>query len=177
MLRRAFLRSVNNSCNLNSARLAAVAAKSTLSELRRLGVYTRVSLPNVAHQMHKQRSPPWSTHTPQPTVQDARRGESKNSPNTFKETMTLPAKAQRKAASTRTWQASNNPSSTPFHRRTVRSIEHTSIGFQWVFKIKADGSKKGRVVVLEWGQVPGRDCGETFAPICRLWSIRIGSKR
>ncbi|CAN0247142.1 unnamed protein product [Ascophyllum nodosum] len=40
-----------------------------------------------------------------------------------------------------------------------------------MYKVKADKSYKGRVVVLGWGQVPGVDCGGTFAPVCRLQSI------
>ena len=40
-------------------------------------------------------------------------------------------------------------------------------------KIKADNSKKGRVVVQAWGQVPDRDCGGTYAAVCRLHTIRM----
>ena len=38
--------------------------------------------------------------------------------------------------------------------------------------MKADGVYKGRLVVLGWSQTPGIDCGGTFAPVCRLQSIR-----
>jgi len=44
---------------------------------------------------------------------------------------------------------------------------------QWVFKIKADNSHKARLVVSGWGQVPGKDCGNTYAPVCRLQSVRM----
>ena len=47
------------------------------------------------------------------------------------------------------------------------------VGTRWVYKIKAEGVNKGRVVVLGWSQVPGIDCGGTFAPVCRLQSIRM----
>ena len=40
-------------------------------------------------------------------------------------------------------------------------------------KVKADNSYKGRIVVLGWGELPGIDCGSTFAPVCRLQSIRM----
>ena len=50
---------------------------------------------------------------------------------------------------------------------------HKIIGSRWVYKVKADNSYKGRVVVLGWGQVQGVDCGGTFAPVCRLQSIRM----
>ena len=38
--------------------------------------------------------------------------------------------------------------------------------------MKTDGVYKGRLVVLGWSQIPGIDCGGTFAPVCRLQSIR-----
>ena len=44
---------------------------------------------------------------------------------------------------------------------------------QWVFQIKADNSDKTRLVVSGWGQVPGKDCGNTYAPVCRLQSVRM----
>ena len=50
---------------------------------------------------------------------------------------------------------------------------HKIIGSRWVYKVKADNSHKGRVVVLGWGQLPGIDCGSTFAPVYRLQSIRM----
>ena len=47
------------------------------------------------------------------------------------------------------------------------------IGTRWVYKIKADGVYKGRLVELGWSQVFGIDCGGIFAPVDRLQSIRI----
>ncbi|CAB1107843.1 unnamed protein product [Ectocarpus sp. CCAP 1310/34] len=44
---------------------------------------------------------------------------------------------------------------------------------KWVFKRKEDGSFKGRLVAQGWNQVPGLDCGSTYAPVCRLQSIRM----
>ena len=38
------------------------------------------------------------------------------------------------------------------------------VGTRWVYKIKADGVYKGRLVVLGWTQVPGIYYGDTFAP-------------
>ena len=32
---------------------------------------------------------------------------------------------------------------------------------------------KSRLIVLGWAQVPGIDCGGTFAPVCRLHGIRM----
>ncbi|CAM9204341.1 unnamed protein product [Sphacelaria rigidula] len=47
------------------------------------------------------------------------------------------------------------------------------IGTRWVFKVKADGRFKTRLVVQEWAQRHGLDCGSTFAPVCRLESQRL----
>ena len=44
---------------------------------------------------------------------------------------------------------------------------------RWVFKVKADNTHKARLVVGGWGQVPGEDCGKTYAPVCRLQSVPI----
>ena len=44
---------------------------------------------------------------------------------------------------------------------------------QCVFKIKADNSHKAHLVVSGWGQIPGKDCGNTYAPVCRLQSVRM----
>ena len=48
---------------------------------------------------------------------------------------------------------------------------HNIIGSRWVYKVKADNSRKGRVVVLGWGQLAGIGRGSTFVPVCRLQSI------
>lgn len=53
----------------------------------------------------------------------------------------------------------------PPGRRRIKS--------KWVFKRKADGSFKGRVVAQGWNQVPGLDCGSTYAPVCRIQSVRM----
>ena len=45
------------------------------------------------------------------------------------------------------------------------------IGTKWVFKVSADHTLKGRVVVQGWGQVSGIDCGSTYLPVCHIQSI------
>ncbi|CAN0307452.1 unnamed protein product, partial [Pylaiella littoralis] len=47
------------------------------------------------------------------------------------------------------------------------------INSKWVLKRKADNSYKARVVAQGWNQVHGLDCGNTFAPVCRLQSVRM----
>ena len=39
-------------------------------------------------------------------------------------------------------------------------------------KRKADNSYKARLVAQGWNQLHGLDCGSTFAPVCRLQSVR-----
>ena len=43
---------------------------------------------------------------------------------------------------------------------------------KWVFERKADDSLKGRVA-QGWSQVPGLDCGSTYAPVCRIQSVQM----
>ena len=52
-------------------------------------------------------------------------------------------------------------------------LGHEVIVSGWVFKQKADGTLKARLVAQGWGHVPGVDCGGTFAPECRIGSIRM----
>lgn len=40
-------------------------------------------------------------------------------------------------------------------------------------EVEADNTFCGRLVMQGWGQVPGMDCGGTFAPVFRLQSIRM----
>ena len=51
--------------------------------------------------------------------------------------------------------------------------EHKMIGTKWVFKVKADHTRKSRFVLQGWGQVAGIDCGCTYAPVCRVQIARM----
>ena len=44
---------------------------------------------------------------------------------------------------------------------------------KWVFKMKPNKTYKACLVAQGWNLVPGQDCGSTFAPVCRLQSIRM----
>ena len=83
----------------DSAHLAEIAPDSTLSELRRMGLYTKPLLPDVMHQTNKAESVvEYACATT--NVQRYSVGEKMEViPNTFKEAMTLPAKAHWKVAS------------------------------------------------------------------------------
>ena len=54
---------------------------------------------------------------------------------------------------------------------SVRKGENI-IGSCFVFKQKADGRFKARLVVQGHVQEPGIDCGRSYAPVCRIGSIR-----
>ena len=157
----------------DSAHLAEIATDSTLSELRRLGLYTKALLPDVMHQTNKAESVvEYACATT--NVQRHSVGEKMEViPNTFKEAMTLPAKAHWKAASDKKAASLKKNNVYSLVPATAVPAGHKVIGSRWVYKVKADKSYKGRVVVLGWGQVPGVDYGGTFAPVCRLQSIRM----
>ncbi|CAN0569747.1 unnamed protein product, partial [Laminaria digitata] len=47
------------------------------------------------------------------------------------------------------------------------------IGSMWVFKVKPDGLYKSRFCAQGFSQVAGTDFGSTYAPVCRIPSVRI----
>ena len=47
------------------------------------------------------------------------------------------------------------------------------IGSTWVFKVKPDGIFKSRFCAQDFFQVAGTDFGSTYAPVCRIPSVRI----
>ena len=57
-------------------------------------------------------------------------------------------------------------------RSTVRPGQNV-ISTNCVFKVKENQTYKARLVARGWNQVPGQDCGSTFAPVCRLPSVRM----
>lgn len=46
---------------------------------------------------------------------------------------------------------------------------------RWVYKVKADNTFNGRLVVVQggWGQVPGIDCGSTFATLSQASAVFV----
>ena len=42
-----------------------------------------------------------------------------------------------------------------------------------MFEVKADNAHKARLVVRGWVEAPGKDCGNTYDPVCRLQSVRV----
>ena len=99
--------------------------------------------------------------------------DKKQIPNTFKEAMTLSQAARWKVASDN--EIASLEKHGVYELVPITSVPNLRIviGTRWVYKIKADGVYKGRLVVLGWSQVPGIDYGGTFAPVRRLQSIRM----
>lgn len=86
-------------------------------------------------------------------------------PNTFKEAMTLPAKTQWKAAADKEVASQNRSNVYTLLPMTAVLTGHKIVGSQWVYKVEADNSPKGRVVVLGWGKLRRVDGGSTFDPV------------
>ena len=61
-------------------------------------------------------------------------------------------------------------------RKRIPSIRRL-IGNKWVFKIKRDGTYRARLVVLGYGQIPGVDYTDKFAPVAHDVSFRIALAR
>ena len=74
--------------------------------------------------------------------------------------MTLPAKAQWKAASDKEMASLKKNNVYILLPATFVPEGHKIIGRRWVYKVNADNSLKGRAFVLGWGQLPGIDCGK-----------------
>ena len=51
---------------------------------------------------------------------------------------------------------------------------HKTIGSRWMYKVKADNSRKERLVVLGWGPLPSTDCDNTFDSVCIFQKIHMG---
>ena len=64
--------------------------------------------------------------------------------------MTLPVKAQRKATSDKEMESLKKNNVYTFLPATSVSAGHKIVGSRWVYKVKADNSRKGRVVGLGW---------------------------
>lgn len=93
--------------------------------------------------------------------------------NIIKEAMNLPRKVQWKTPSDKEVVSLKRKIVYTFLPATSITSGQNFISSRLVFQIKAVDSKKRRVVVLEWGQVPDRDCGGRFSLVCRLRSTRM----
>ena len=136
----------------------------TLRELKRLGLHTKGERQDIAHKDEFV----YFVH-----YAYAAQNVQQKVPRTFREAMEL--------ADAKLWRAATRKEMDRLEELRVftlvpRKTVPTGARIykpQWVFKIKADNSHKARLVVSGWGQVPGKDFGNTYAPVCRLQSVRM----
>ena len=138
----------------NSSHLATIVNRSALSDFRGLGLYTKNYFPDVAHEMYRAESVVKYAYAATNIQIRSERGKSEIFPNTFKEAMTLPAKAQWKAASDKEVASLKRNNVYTLLPATSVPTGHKVIRSRWVYKIKADNTYKGRLVVLRWAQLP-----------------------
>ena len=100
-------------------------------------------------------------------------GESDLIPNTSKEAMGLPYKAGWKSASDKELASLEKHGILKLVPITSVPARHNVGGTKWVFKIKVNSTYKGRLVVQGFFKIPAVGCGDIFAPVCRLQSIRM----
>ena len=138
----------------------------TLCELRRISyAFTaKGEFPDVAHRdgSFGFTEYAYAVGTSQPDV-----------PRTIQEARASPEAAEWTAAAEREIESLKERKVYKLVPRTAVPPGRKRIKSKWVFKRKADGSFKGRLVAQGWNQVPGLDCGSTFAPVCRLPSVRM----
>ena len=165
----------NTTTNNNHAALAELFQSNTLHKLRQLGLYTNTDTPDTAHQLDAEAVAAEVAYTMTNTKPSCSgRGESDRVPSTFKGAMGLPQAARWKTASDK--KIASLKKHGVFDLVPITSVPtgHKLVGIRWwVFKTKADSTYKGRLVVQGFLQMPGVDCGGTFAPVCRLQSIRM----
>ena len=94
-------------------------------------------------------------------------------PNTFKAAIRLQEAKMWKAASDKEFKSLQGLKVYTLAPRSEAPPGQEVIRSKWVYKMKGDSTHKARLVAKGWNQVPSRDCGRTFAPVCRLQSIRM----
>ena len=127
----------------DSAHLAEIATDGTLSELRRLGLYTKALLPDVVHQTNKAESVVEYACATTNVQRYSVREKMEVIPNTFKEVMTLPTKAHWKAVSDKEVASLKKNNVYTLVPATTVPAGHKIVGSRWVYKVKADKSYKG----------------------------------
>ncbi|CAB1113015.1 unnamed protein product [Ectocarpus sp. CCAP 1310/34] len=100
-------------------------------------------------------------------------GEQPDVPRTIQEARASPDTTKWNAAAEREMKSLSDRKVYKLVPRSAVPPERKRIKSKWVFKRKADGTFKGRVVAQGWNQVPGLDCGSTYAPVCRIQSVRM----
>ena len=154
----------STSQRLTTRSVAQAPNARTISELRRLAHFTKGEFPDIAHNDDPVSfvEYAYSVKITQP-----------NAPETFQKAMKLLDSELWRAAAKKEMDSLEDlqvyklvPRSTvPPGTRVYKS--------RWVFKVKADNPHKAHLVVGGWGQVPGKDCSNTYTPVCRFQSVRM----
>ena len=154
-----------------SARNTSVNAK-TINELKRLALYTKSPLADMGHCEEKLNFLEYASVANNTQMHSRSEGEKIKTilPNTFKEAMRLPEAKMWRAASDKEMKSLQD-----LEVYTLAPCSEIPPGqkSKCVYKVKVDNTHKARLVAKGWNQVSGRDCGGTFAPVCRLQSIRM----
>ena len=134
------------------------------SELRGLRLYTKETLPDIAHETYGADVAVEYAYAAT-TIQRRSAGEKAEiTPNTSKEAMTLPAKEQWKAASDKEMASLKKNNVSILLRAISIAARHKIIGSRWVYKVTVDNSHKGHVVVLAWGNCRAVIAAARFPP-------------
>ena len=141
----------------------------TLRELRKLAFFAKGEFPDAGHRdgMHRFAEFAYAasitqlhSHSPQGTV---------TVPESYQQAMKLPEAELWKEAAQKEIKSLQDFKVPISNVPTGQNV----IGSKWVFKVKTDNTYKARLVAQGWNQVHGRDCSVTYAPVCRLQSIRM----
>ena len=94
-------------------------------------------------------------------------------PNTYDEAMSSPQREEWKGACSK--EMDNLRKHNVYNLVPLSSVPKGEkiLGTKFVFKKKLDGRFKARLVVGGHRQEPGQDYGRSYAPVCRIGSIRI----
>ena len=94
-------------------------------------------------------------------------------PNTYDEAMSSPQREEWKEACSK--EMDNLRKHNVYNLVPLSSVPKGEkiLGTKFVFKKKLDGRFKARLVVGGHRQEPGQDYGRSYAPVCRIGSIRI----
>ena len=155
------------------ARNTSASAK-TVNELKRLAFYTKSSLGGMGHCEEKLNFLVYA-YVANNTQMHSRsqREKVRTIPNTFKTIMRLLGAKIWKAASDKEMKSLQDLKVYTLVPRLEGPPGQKVIGSKWVYKVKTNNAHKARLVAKGWNQVPGRDYSGTFAPVCRLQSIRM----
>lgn len=145
----------------------------TLNELKKLAYFAKGEFPDVAHkdEVFCFVEYAYATHSSQ--LRSLSAEGTVKVPDSYKEAMQLPEAALWKEAMKKEMKSLDDLKVYNLVPKTDVPQGQNVIGSKWVFKVKADTTYKARIVAQGWNQIPGRDCGNTYAPVCRLQSIRM----